>query len=211
MQERYKPQWAELKASYERTIELLEGHHQQHAAQERPTDDALREERDRWHAIAAQREHYLGEFERALWLAEEECALLLRKYEAHTEPKDKGHRRPAEASRADRINALADILLRLARDDQAEAKASQKAGRPPKPTGFGYHRGLVVGTVCGAEGLTQKQAVRLALMRVDAIDHHGEPRTPEQLAEHVKRTLDSALTAYERAVRTRKRRATQQT
>ena len=96
MQERYKPQWAEIKESYERTIELLEAHLQQQAAQKRPADDAIHKERDRWHAIAAQRRHYLGEFERALWLAEEEYALLLRKFEALTEPKGQGHRRPAE-------------------------------------------------------------------------------------------------------------------
>lgn len=210
MQERYKPQWAELKQSYERAIELLEEFHEQQAAQERAADDAL-EERDRWQAIATQREHYLGEFERALWLAENEYALLLRKYEALTEPKGKGHRRLAETSRADRVNALTDLLLRLAPDDQAEAKALQRAGRSPKPISFGHYGGLVVGTVCGAQGLTQKQAVRLALTNVDAIDHHGAPRTPEQLAEHVERSLDSALTAYQRAVRTRRRRATQGT
>jgi hypothetical protein len=211
MQERYKPRWAELKDSYERTMELLEEHLQQQAPQEGAAADAVCQERDRWQAIASQREHYVGEFERALWLAEKEYALLLRTYEELTEPKGKGRRRSPQPSRADRINALTDLLLRIAPQDQAKAKARQRAGHSPKPIGYGHYAGLVVGTVCGAEGLTQKQAVRLALMKVDAIDHHGAPRTPEQLAEHVERSLDSALTAYQRAVRTRKWRATQGT
>ncbi len=130
---------------------------------------------DRWRALASLREYYIGEFERALWRSEQEYAQLL----------DKPPVRNA------RIVREADWILRLAALDQEEALVRQREGRAPDPR-----------AICGVEGMSQREAVRRAVMKVDA----RKKQTAAELNEHADRHLDAALEAYKRAKRkTRKR------